>query len=177
MLALLIGVSLSVGFSAPAGAGTISLFADINSAQAVPGNTSEGVGSAAMLFDDVTLEIEWAILFRGLTGPATLAHFHRAPVGVPGPVVLDIGAVSGLGEPDGSGLLTGSGLVAAEEVANLLRGDWYINIHTEANPAGEIRGQVLNSTTHVPPVPEPAIGWLFLAGTAALVCRRRRESD
>ncbi|WP_243397427.1 CHRD domain-containing protein [Crocosphaera subtropica] len=48
---------------------------------------------------------------------------------------------------------------------------WYINIHTEANPPGEIRGQVNINT-----IPEPfTLGLLGMAGVTFLGYQLRKK--
>ncbi|MCO6487168.1 MAG: CHRD domain-containing protein [Phaeodactylibacter sp.] len=76
----------------------------------------------------------------------TAAHFHRAPIGANGGVVRDIG-----GDFDGNtafGIWTSAdGQPLTEElIKDLLLGNLYVNVHTAANPGGEIRGQVLLNT-------------------------------
>ena len=71
----------------------------------------------------------------GLSGPATAAHFHSAESGKNGAVVVPI-AGADKGSFEGSATLTDA---QAEE---LMAGKWYVNIHTAANKAGEVRGQV-----------------------------------
>ncbi|HEX6067639.1 MAG TPA: CHRD domain-containing protein, partial [Nitrososphaera sp.] len=52
-------------------------------------------------------------------------------------VQLNIGEVSGLSSP-----MVGTAELNEEQATTLLDGELYINIHTEENPDGEIRGQV-----------------------------------
>src|SRR5690606_35768747 len=40
---------------------------------------------------------------------------------------------------------TGAGTLSAAQIAAMLAGDTYVNLHTAANPGGEIRGQILES--------------------------------
>ena len=71
---------------------------------------------------------------------ATVMHVHRAPAGANGPIAFDIGDPS-------SGIVsaTWTGMTAAD-IADLLGGNLYVNIHTAGRPAGEIRGQILTRT-------------------------------
>lgn len=139
-------------------AATINLFATLDGAQEVPSNASAGSGAATITFDDVTNELDWNIIFGGLSGAATAAHFHGpAVVGVNAGVQVNIGSISGLTSP-----MIGSATLSGAQATDLLAGLWYINIHTEMYPGGEIRGQV-----HV--VPLPAAAWLMLSGFVGLM--------
>ena len=77
-------------------------------------------------------------------------------------------------------LAAGVGLVHVAEtridssVAALIAGDTYIDIHTEAFPGGEIRGQIVSAT----PIPEPSslgLAALGLVGTGAAAASRLRR--
>ena len=39
----------------------------------------------------------------------------------------------------------GSAKLTDAQAADLMNGQWYVNIHTKANPGGEIRGQLVKS--------------------------------
>src|SRR5687767_13164612 len=71
---------------------------------------------------------------------ATVMHIHRAPAGANGPIAFDMGDPS-------SGFVTATwtGMTPAD-IADLLAGNLYVNIHTAGRPAGEIRGQILPRT-------------------------------
>jgi hypothetical protein len=133
----------------------------------VPAPEAMGIGRGRL--NTETGEFTWRIDYSGLTGPATMAHFHLGAPGVAGPAQVDIGAISGLA----SGAL-GATTISAANVSDLLAGLWYVNVHTAANTAGEIRGQVSTA-----PVPLPAALPLVLAGAGALGAlslRRRRKA-
>ena len=89
-----------------------------------------------MTYDTASKQVTWRITFSGLTGTPTAAHFH-------GPAAL--GANAGVAVPIPN-LTTspaqGSATLTDAQAADLVGGRYYINIHTAANPAGEIRGQV-----------------------------------
>lgn len=160
---LLMGVLLLTSGTG-ARAATIFLTATLTGSQETPPNTSPGVGAAAFMLDDVQGTLMSAVSFAGLITPTLLddantsAHIHLAPPGVAGPIIrpyptAPIGVTSGMFTDVWTGL-TSSDITALET------GGTYINIHTTAFPAGEIRGQI---TT----VPEP--GALVLGVTGALV--------
>ena len=135
--------------------------ATIDESQEVPPSGSSGTGSAIIVFDDVTNQLDWNISWSGLTGPAVGMHFHNAPAGINGPVVINIGSISGLTSPS-----IGSTVISASIANELFDHNLYINIHTAAFPGGEIRGQV---------IPEPSSLMVFaLAGIPGLALRRRR---
>lgn len=115
-----------------------SCSATLDGDQEVPPVVTDGTGNATMEFDPSTNELSWTIDFSDLSGAATAAHFHGpAAAGANADVQVNIGDVSGLESPmDGSAELT------SEQVTMLLDEELYINIHTGANPSGEIRGQV-----------------------------------
>jgi len=126
----------AVVLAAPALAATINLKADLKSSNEVPPVDSKGSGSVTAAFDTASKQLSWKGSVTGLSGPATAAHFHSAESGKNGAVVVPI-AGADKGSFEGSATLTDA---QAEE---LMAGKWYVNIHTAANKAGEIRGQVV----------------------------------
>ncbi len=73
--------------------------------------------------------------FTGLSGPPTMAHFHGpAAPGANGPPVVVV--------KDPTSPVSGTAILTPAQEADLLAGKWYFNVHTAANPGGEIRGQV-----------------------------------
>ena len=112
--------------------------ASLDGAHNVPRIDTNGTGSATMEFDPSTSELSWNIEFSGLSGPATAAHFHGpAGVGINAGAQVNVGQISGLVSP-----MKGSAELTQEQASQLLHGQMYINVHTAANPNGEIRGQV-----------------------------------
>jgi hypothetical protein len=136
---------LLLGVVSEAPATTHNLSAIINQAQEVPPSGSGGTGSATVTYDDVSHALTWNISWSGLSGPATLMHFHGpAPVGANAGVQVNIGLISGLTSPS-----IGNTIITAAQGTDLLNGLWYINIHTGQFPGGEIRGQVLTGSVAV----------------------------
>ncbi len=83
--------------------------------------------------------------------PATAAHIHLAPPGAPGPIVFFFtvdttfsGVVTEQSLQDQAVQFSGSitPLSFQQFLERLRAGDLYVNVHTAANPPGEIRGQI-----------------------------------
>ena len=76
--------------------------------------------------------------FAGLSSPATAAHLHRAPPGLRGPVVFRLTVST-----SASGAVGGDFELTDAQTEDVRDGRFYVQIHTERNPAGEIRGWLL----------------------------------
>ena len=93
-----------------------------------------GKGELTATFDQASKRLTWKGNYSGLSGPATAAHFHAAEKGKNGGVAVPIAPAASPME--------GSATLTDQQAADLLAGRWYVNIHTEANKAGELRGQM-----------------------------------
>ena len=90
-------------------------------------------------YDPATKMLSWTVTYDGLTGPATMAHFHApAPEGKAAPVEVPI-----KGSVDSP--IKGEATLTDAQVKNLTDGMTYFNVHTAKNKGGEIRGQVMVS--------------------------------
>ncbi len=111
-------------------------------ANAGAGTGSPGTGSATVTFDDATNQLSWNISWSGLIGTETLMHFH-------GPALPNQNAGVQVGTGVAGPPVVGNTVIAAGQAADLLSDLWYINLHTNVFPGGEIRGQVLCETPMV----------------------------
>jgi hypothetical protein len=119
---------------------TIKLKATLDAATEVPPKTSSGTGTVTATLDTATELFTYHIEFKDLTGPATAAHFHGpAAVGANARPQVPIKMDPVTSPIDGTATLT------ADQAKDLLDGKWYFNVHTAANPGGEIRGQVVKA--------------------------------
>lgn len=114
--------------------------AKLTSDQEVQNVTSDGAGSASLVFTDAGLVFN--VTVEGLSAPFSAAHFHHAAAGVNGPVVRTIS--SDFSGNTASGVWTSNDPepLTPELVRALFAGNLYLNVHTSNNPGGEIRGQV-----------------------------------
>jgi hypothetical protein len=120
----------------PANAEKIAMKLNLNGASEVPPNDSKATGTADVNYDTASKMLTWKITYSGLTGPATMAHFH-------GPA--EPGKNAGILVPlkDISSGAQGSATLTDAQAADLTAGKMYINVHTNAHPGGEIRAQVV----------------------------------
>jgi hypothetical protein len=81
--------------------------------------------------------LKWTLTFSKLTGAATAAHIHMAPMSTSGNVVVPLCA----GSTCKSGV-TGTATINASLMSAFKKHDLYVNVHTVKNPNGEIRGQL-----------------------------------
>jgi hypothetical protein len=124
--------------SLAARAATINLKADMDAKSEVPAKTSGGTGTLTATLNTDSGLLTFHVAFKDLTGPATAAHFHGpADVGVNAPPTVPI-ATKPLVSP-----INGTATLNAIQQKDLLDGKWYFNVHTAANPGGEIRGQIM----------------------------------
>ena len=115
---------------------TTKMTAQLSASSVVPPTTSKASGEVDAYLDEKTNKFSWTIKYSGLTGDATAAHFHGpAAIGANAGPALPI--VSSLASP-----IKGDAILSNEQKADLLASKWYLNVHTAANPDGEIRGQL-----------------------------------
>lgn len=113
--------------------------ANLRPSSEVPPTTSSGSGDVKATLDTSTKVLTYTVSYQGLTGPATVAHFHGpAPVGQNAGVQVPVGVPK---SPRGN--VNGQTTLTDEQISDLGTGKWYFNVHTEQNKSGEIRGQLM----------------------------------
>ncbi|MDA9503567.1 CHRD domain-containing protein [Bradyrhizobium sp. CCBAU 11386] len=129
-----LALGAAVAFAAPASAEKLK--ATLDGKSEVPATTTSGTGTAALDYDAASKKLSWKVTYSGLSGPVTAAHFH-------GPAEAGKNAGVSVAIPNAaSSPVEGSATLTDAQAADLLAGKLYVNIHTAANPGGEIRGQV-----------------------------------
>lgn len=154
----------------------------------VPPITVDATGDSTVTIADDESSVSWDVSYTGLTGDAAAGHIHFGASDAAGPVMIPFATVSNTGSKGSfaSGdYAGGDGLPAdwAGVLAAIRDGDAYVNIHTAANAAGEIRGQlagsaappatdtVSESTSPLAPAP---VGILLAVSALGLVVGLRR---
>jgi len=124
-----------------------SAYATMDSVQEIPapGGQVPGKGTGSFWLNSAGTAINYSITVDGLSGPLLAGHFHDAAAGTAGGVVKTLSFVNNTAtgtwsSSDATQPLTDS------MVTEFVDGRLYINVHTSANPGGEIRGQVMRST-------------------------------
>jgi plastocyanin len=105
-----------------------------------------GFGTLMLVGNQLTIHLD----YQDLTEPATAAHIHGPAdtEGAAGVLVgLDNHAPGGFGT---AGTLAGTVTLTPDQLAWLIDGLTYINIHTSTHPPGEIRGQILPQVVGIP---------------------------
>ena len=133
MLATL-ALGAAVAFSGSAFADKMK--ATLDGKTEVPPNASTATGTADIDYDPASKKLSWKLTYTGLSGPATAAHFHG-----PAEAGKNAGVAVPIANP-GTSPVEGSATLTDAQAADLVAGKYYVNIHTAANPGGEIRGQV-----------------------------------
>lgn len=134
----------------------------------VPAVTNSA-GSGGEIFEGITFDTDTGLLsvavgfgastgFTNLTGPATVMHIHGpAGAGTNAGVIIDLGGfLFTAGAPTNGGIIFGTVAIPTNQVANLLAGLHYLNIHTATNAGGELRAQLIPLLASAPVVSCPA---------------------
>ena len=131
---LLATLALGIAFAGPAFAEKLK--ATLDGKSETPPNASTATGTADIDYDAASKKLTWKLTYSGLSGPATAAHFH-------GPAEAGKNAGVAVAIPNATTSPNeGSATLTDAQAADLLAGKYYVNVHTAANPGGEIRGQV-----------------------------------
>jgi hypothetical protein len=114
---------------------TVQLTASLNGASDVPPSDSSATGQGRFKYDTVTHELESTVTYDDLSGPATAAHIH-------GPASDDKigGAVTPFYAPGSP--IAGQQTLSDSQAADLLSGKYYVDVHSDKYPTGEIRGKI-----------------------------------
>lgn len=143
------------------------IFTDLTGGEEVPPVTTTATARAATTVDTVGSVLTIYVNTTNLA-TANAAHIHRAPPGENGPI--QIGLTQDSGTPS---RWSAAGVVlTTEQMGDYVANLWYVNVHTPANPGGEIRGQIVPNPGPAPDTEAPSVTLgavaATLTGTVAL---------
>jgi hypothetical protein len=145
----------STGTSGPTGATPAKIDVPLSGDQSVPPVQTSASGQATIYIEggpngfNMSFEVDVTNIVD-----VTAAHIHLGAAGANGPVIVPLftgppksGSFTGvlakgaITEADLTGPMKGK--TFADLAASVLGGQTYVNVHTTANPNGEIRGQIV----------------------------------
>lgn len=129
-------VSVLSLFGLPTQALATSFNSTLSGAAEAPPVTTMGTGTVTADLDPETKVLRWKISYSGLSGPVTAAHIHGPALPGQSAAVL-MRFKSPFDSP-----FEGQATLTEAQVKELMAGKWYVNLHTAANPGGEIRAQL-----------------------------------
>ncbi len=118
------------------GSSSMSMNSPLTGASEVPPVSTTGSGTVNATFNKETNVLTWKVTYSGLSGPLTAGHIH-------GPAIA--GANAGVVIPFTGSLASpfeGKATLTAAQVADLMAGRYYVNLHTAKHPGGELRAQL-----------------------------------
>lgn len=153
VLSLAIAGVFTLLFSAAAEAQTLTFTAALHGGNEVPGVTTGSAGTATVTWNLTTKAGTYRVDVFNMPVGTTASHIHAGASGVNGPVIINFTVPAG-GISNDYGL-TGTfgctdvvvrapqGINSCEDFEQaLMLGNTYVNVHSTANPGGEIRGQL-----------------------------------
>lgn len=135
----------------------VNFISSLSGSAEIPPVTTDGTGVTSLTVNDAETALSFRLITFGLED-ITQAHIHLGAADENGPVVAFLFGLEADGvNRDGllaQGTIGASDLIAVDDfdgsmgqlLDHLRAGTAYVNVHTVANPPGEIRGQVQNLT-------------------------------
>ncbi len=155
MMSMLVLMLLLAVAGAASGSGSEKFEAKLSGAEEVPAVVTDASGKATFEVRSHMTAIEFKLKVKNGTDILAVAgsHIHCAPAGENGPVVVFLAGVvpGGLDGnltikatvTDANIVNTACGATIGELVESMRTGNTYVNVHSAANPGGEIRGQIM----------------------------------
>lgn len=112
----------------------VNFTATLSGASETPANASAATGSSTGVYNTATKILTVTTTYSGIT--VTAAHIHKAPAGTSGPVEFPFTVTA-------SPIVFTSSALSDSDESDLMENKFYVNLHSAAFPAGEIRGQLI----------------------------------
>ena len=166
--AAMAGSSSSSSSSLPSAGSGKHFSAVLTGDNEVPPVNTDATGKIKLFANPQQSTLDYQFSISDLNGVVTGAHIHKGSIGINGPVVATLktgntfaGASASTSGTDGggststsvSGTITSADLkgpLAGKQITDLIRliedGKAYVNVHTDQNSNGKIRGQLKSSS-------------------------------
>jgi hypothetical protein len=131
-LFLLLLAATAVGLM-PRPAATTRFTATLSGQNEVPANNSTATGAFMGTYDSDSKVLRYEVTYQGLN--PTMGHIHRGAPGKNGGVEIGFKDVS-------SSPIRGQATLTQAKADSLMAGLYYVNLHSQAFPGGEIRGNI-----------------------------------
>jgi Cu/Zn superoxide dismutase len=127
---------------------------ELDAQQEVPPTTSTATGGGMISIDRDRSNLHFMMTVSGLTGPITAAHFHHNVRGQNGGVIFNLTPAFSNNGAFGYWTSLDTPPFDTTQANSFFNDSMYANIHTSANPGGEVRGQLtrdyrISSTTSI----------------------------
>jgi hypothetical protein len=126
-------------YAQPSPGTSCQLRATMDGAQETPPNASPGTGTATFT-RTAPNQLSYTYNYQALVSGVNGCHIHEAPPGTPGPIVIPLTINAGTTSGTVSDTATADPALLDRICAN--PAGFYINLHTDTFPGGEIRGQL-----------------------------------
>jgi hypothetical protein len=130
----------------------VTLKATLTGGEETPGIATGAHGDATVVIDRAAQTVKYEVNIYNLPSGITGSHIHVSPIGVAGPIILNFTVPTAVsGDFQLSGTLTAGDVVQRQAngiltfddaIFSIASGVAYVNVHTQINPGGEIRGQL-----------------------------------
>lgn len=128
------GIIAALLLSATAWAEEMRIPVSLSGSESVPAVETAGSGEGMIVVDE-NRRISGSVTTENV--PATMAHIHHAPADANGPVAIPLEQTD-----ENTWSVPENTQLTEAQYESLKKGNLYINVHTEENPAGEVRGQL-----------------------------------
>ena len=153
VMRMMVAAVFVLGTVGTAQAQVVRFTANLSGDQETPVVLTGAFGTATVSMDLGTGTLSWSIDVFNMPSGTNNAHFHVGGPGVAGPTVVNIAFPAQISNDFNlSGTATAANLnVRADQgirswddfIQSLLGGQMYLNVHSNVNSGGEIRGQVI----------------------------------
>jgi hypothetical protein len=153
-LSLAIASAFTLLLSAQAHAQTLTFTAALSGSNEAPPVPATGAGGVATITLNLNAQtLDWVVDVFNFPSGVTAGHIHAGGPGVAGPVVVNFTVpttasndfrITGTARPADVVPRAAQGVNTWEDLVQaIMTGQTYVNVHSQVNPGGEIRGQLL----------------------------------